>query len=183
MLRRLARCLRAFKWAAILSPLCMMGEVYMETRVPGILSQIVDKGIEVGNITVVWQQGIMLILTAVCSLVFGVFSAVFASYAGTGFARNLRHDMYHRVQTFDFLSIDKFSTPSIITRLTSDVANIQMCFQMMIRMAVRCPMMIVLASIRVFLLSPKLCLVYLIALPLAERGKTSKGSGMFFYCT
>ena len=165
MIGKLARSLREFTLAAVLSPICMMGEVYMETRVPGILSQIVDKGIEVGNITVVWQQGLMLILTALCSLVFGVFSAVFASYAGTGFARNLRHDMYHRVQTFDFYNIDKFSTASIVTRLTSDVANLQMTFQMLIRMAVRCPMMVLFASINVYNLSPRLFVVYLIALP------------------
>ena len=170
MFKRLARSIREYKWPAIASPLCMMGEVYMEVRIPGIIAQLVDYGIEAGNISVVWQQGIMLILSALCSLLFGVGSAVFASYAATGFSRNLRHDMYNRVQTFDFGNIDRFSTASIITRLTSDVANIQMCFQMMIRMAVRCPMMVILASFRVYRLSPKLCTVYLIALPLLATG-------------
>ena len=170
MIGKLARSLRQFTLAAILSPLCMMGEVYMETRIPGILAQIVDNGIYMSNLNVVWQQGLMLILTAVCSLIFGVFSAVFASYAATGFSRNLRHDMYYRVQTFDFYNIDKFSTASIITRLTSDVANLQMTFQMLIRMAVRCPMMVLFASINVYKLSPKLFLVYLIALPLLCLG-------------
>ena len=143
----------------------MMGEVYMETRVPGILGKIVDFGITPGNMAAVWQYGLLLILTSLGSLTFGVFSAVFASSAGTGFARNLRHDMYHRVQTFDFYNIDKFSTASIVTRLTSDVANLQMTFQMLIRMAVRCPMMVVFASINVYKLSPKLFMVYAIALP------------------
>ena len=166
MIKTLARSIRENIWPALLSPLCMIGEVYMEVRIPSIISVIVDMGITAQNMTVIWQQGLMLVLTALCSLVFGVGSAVFAARAATGFSRNLRHDMYYRVQTFDFANIDKFSTSSIITRLTSDVANIQMCFQMMIRMAVRCPMMIVLASVRVFRLSPKLCLVYLIALPL-----------------
>ncbi len=170
MIGKLARSLRQFTLAAILSPLCMMGEVYMETRIPGILAQIVDNGIYMSNLNVVWQQGLMLILTSVCSLIFGVFSAVFASYAATGFSRNLRHDMYYRVQTFDFYNIDKFSTASIITRLTSDVANLQMTFQMLIRMAVRCPMMVLFASINVYKLSPKLFLVYLIALPLLCLG-------------
>ena len=170
MLKRLSRSLREFTLAAILSPLCMMGEVYMEVRVPGILAQIVDQGINLGNMSVVWQQGLMLILTAVCSLIFGVFSAVFASYAATGFSRNLRHDMYHKVQTFDFYNIDKFSTASIVTRLTSDVANLQMTFQMLIRMAVRCPMMVLFASINVYKLSPRLFTVYLIALPLLCLG-------------
>ena len=170
MIGRLARSLREFTLAAILSPLCMMGEVYMEVRIPGILTKIVDLGIEAGNITVVWQQGLLLILTAICSLTFGVFSAVFASYAATGFSRNLRHDMYHKVQTFDFYNIDKFSTASIVTRLTSDVANLQMTFQMLIRMAVRCPMMVLFASINVFKLSPRLFAVYAIALPLLSLG-------------
>lgn len=166
MLKTLAKSIRQYIGAALLSPLCMMGEVYMEVRIPGIISTIVDFGISQSNMTVVWQQGLNLVLSALCSLIFGIASAFFAAYAGTGFARNLRHDMYYKVQTFDFANIDKFSTASIITRLTSDVAHIQMFFQMMIRMAVRCPMMVVLASIRVFRLSPKLCLVYLIALPL-----------------
>ena len=170
MIGRLARSLREFTLTAILSPLCMMGEVYMEVRVPGILAKIVDLGIRQGNITVVWQQGLMLILTAICSLIFGVFSAIFASYAATGFSRNLRHDMYYKVQTFDFYNIDKFSTASIVTRLTSDVANLQMTFQMLIRMAVRCPMMVLFAAIEVYQLSPRLFVVYAIALPLLAVG-------------
>ncbi len=170
MIGRLLKSVRQYWFAALLSPLCMIGEVYMEVRIPGIISTIVDSGIEVGNIEVVWQQGLMLVLSALCSLVFGVGSAVFAAYGATGFSKNLRQDMYYRVQTFDFYNIDKFSTASIITRLTSDVANIQMCFQMMIRMAVRCPMMVVLASINVYNLSPKLCMVYLVALPLMAFG-------------
>ncbi len=170
MIKTLARSVRENVWAALLSPLCMVGEVYMEVRIPTIIATIVDQGITPGNMSVIWQQGLLLVLTALCSLVFGVGSAVFAARAATGFSRNLRHDMYYRVQTFDFGNIDKFSTSSIITRLTSDVANIQMCFQMMIRMAVRCPMMVVLASIRVFRLSPKLCLVYVITLPLLAVG-------------
>ena len=170
MLKTLAKSVRQYIWAALMSPICMIGEVYMEVRIPGIITKIVDLGITPGNIDVVWIQGAMLVLSALCSLVFGVGSAVFAAYAATGFSRNLRHDMYYRVQSFDFYNIDKLSTASIVTRLTADVANIQMCFQMMIRMAVRCPMMIILASIRVFKLSPKLCMVYLVALPLMTVG-------------
>ena len=170
MLLRLARCVREFKWAALLSPLCMIGEVYMEVRIPGIIAAIVDYGIKPGDMSVVAIQGLWLVLSALCGLGFGVLSAVFAAQAATGFARNLRHDMYHKVQTFDFHNIDKFSTSSIVTRLTTDVANLQMTFQMMIRMAIRCPMMIILAGIKVFQLSPKLFVVYGIALPLLGVG-------------
>ena len=118
----------------------------------------------------VWKYGALLVFYALCSLAFGVASAVAASYAGTGFARNLRHDMYYKVQTYDFSNIDKFSTSSIVTRLTSDVATIQMTFQMMIRMAIRCPMMIILATTKAFSISPKLCVVYCIVLPLLAFG-------------
>ena len=166
MIKRLLSCLRQYKLSAILSPLCMIGEVYMEVRIPGILATLVDKGIELGNMDVVWQQGIYLVITALCSLCFGVLSAIFAAHAATGFARNLRRDMYYKVQAFDFYNIDKFSTSSIVTRLTTDVANLQMTFQMLIRMAVRCPMMIILAMIQVLQISPKLCLIYLVALPI-----------------
>ena len=170
MIGKLARSVREFKWAALMSPLCMIGEVYMETRIPGVLGKIVDFGVEAGNMNAVLQYGLLLVVFALCSLTFGVLSAVFASYAATGFARNLRHDMYHHVQTYDFSNIDKFSTASIITRLTSDVASIQMCFQMMIRMAVRCPMMLIMATINAYTISPKLCIVYCIVLPLLAAG-------------
>ena len=170
MLRRLARSIREFTPAAILSPLCMIGEVAMEVQIPSVMSKLVDLGVETGNMQVVLQYGVLLVLYALCSLAFGVGSAFFASYAATGFARNLRHDMYHKVQTFDFSNIDKFSTSSIVTRLTSDVANLQMCFQMMIRMAIRCPMMLILATSKAYTISPKLCLVYCIVLPLLGMG-------------
>ena len=170
MIKRLLRCIREFKWAAILSPLCMVGEVYMEVKIPLVLARIVDLGVEMSNMGAVVKYGLVLVLYALCSLTFGVASAFFASYAATGFARNLRHDMYYNVQTFDFSNIDKFSTSSIVTRLTSDVANLQMAFQMMIRMAIRCPMMLILATTNAFSISPRLCLVYCVVLPLLGVG-------------
>ena len=170
MIRRLLRCIREYKWATILSPLCMIGEVYMEVKIPLVLSKIVDLGVEMSDMGAVVQYGLVLVLYALCSLAFGVASAFFASYAATGFARNLRHDMYYNVQTFDFSNIDKFSTSSIVTRLTSDVANLQMGFQMLIRMAIRCPMMLILATTNAFSISPRLCLVYCVALPLLGLG-------------
>jgi len=170
MIGKLARSLREFKWAALLSPLFMIGEVYMETKIPTVLSSIVDRGVDAGDMSAVVKYGLILVVCAICSLLCGVLSAICASYAGTGFARNLRRDMYHNVQTFDFSNIDKFSSASIVTRLTSDVARIQMTFQMMIRMAVRCPMMLILATVNAFSISPKLCIVYCVAMPLLAFG-------------
>ncbi len=170
MIKRLARCIREFKWAALLSPLCMVGEVYMEVQIPLVLEKIVDLGVEMADISAVWKYGALLICYALCSLAFGVASAVAASYAATGFSRNLRHDMYHKVQTYDFSNIDKFSTSSIVTRLTSDVATIQMTFQMMIRMGIRCPMMLILATAKAFSISPRMCIVYCVVLPLLAVG-------------
>ena len=170
MIKRLARCIREYKWSAILSPLCMVGEVYMEVQIPMVLAKIVDRGVECSDMGAVVRYGLILVLYALFSLAFGVASAFFASHAATGFARNLRHDMFYKVQTFDFSNIDKFSTSSIVTRLTSDVANIQMAFQMMIRMAIRCPMMLILATSNAYSISPRLCLVYCVALPLLGVG-------------
>ena len=170
MIKTLGKSIREYKWAALLSPLCMVGEVYMETKIPRVLSQIVDQGVTPGDMGAVFGNGLLLVLFSILSLCFGVASAYFASSAGTGFAKNLRHDMFYRVQNFDFANIDKFSTASIITRVTSDVATLQMCFQMLIRMAIRCPMMLILAATNAFTISPKLCLIYGIALPILGCG-------------
>ena len=166
MIKRLARCVREYKWAAMLSPLCMIGEVTMEVLIPLVMAKLYDYGIVLQDMTVVVQQSLILMLCAVASLGFGSASAVFAAKAGTGFAKNLRHDMYYHVQEFSFSNIDKFSTASIVTRLTSDVANIQMAFQMMIRMAIRCPMMLILALISAMRISVKLSLIYCVAIPI-----------------
>lgn len=166
MLRRLARCVRENTLSAILSPICMIGEVVMEVLIPLVMAKLIDDGIQMGNIGLVARQGGLLALCALCSLLCGSLSAIFGTHAATGFSRNLRHDMYYKVQTFDFSNIDKFSTSSIVTRLTTDVANLQMAFQMMIRIAIRCLMMLVLASVMAFRISPKLCLVYCVVLPL-----------------
>jgi len=170
MIKKLAQSIREYKWAALGSPVCMVGEVTMEVLIPLVMKDLIDKGISAGNMTVVWQQGLLLALCALCSLCFGVASAFFASYASTGFARNLRHDMFNRVQTFDFSNIDKLSTYSIVTRLTSDVAMLQMAFQMCIRMIFRTPVMLVMALVMAFRISPKLSIIYCIVLPLLASG-------------
>ena len=166
MIKTLARSVREYKLPALLSPVCMVGEVAMEVLIPLVMAKLYDFGIEQQNMAVVVQQSVLLMLLAVISLGFGCASADLASKAATGFAKNLRHDMYYRVQEFSFSNIDKFSGSSIVTRLTSDVANIQMAFQMMIRMAIRCPVMLVLALFSAARISLKLSLIYCVALPL-----------------
>ena len=165
MIRRLARCIREYKWAAMLSPACMVGEVAMEVLIPLVMADLYDYGVVLQDMQVVVSKSILLVCCAIASLCFGVASAIFASKAGTGFAKNLRHDMFYNVQKFSFSNIDKFSSASIVTRLTSDVANLQMTFQMMIRMAIRCPMMLILAMISALKISPRLARVYFYVLP------------------
>ena len=165
MIKRLARCIREYKWAALLSPLCMAGEVAMEVLIPLVMADLYDYGVELQDMNVIVTKSIHLVLCALASLCFGVLSAVFASRAGTGFAKNLRHDMFYKVQKFSFANIDKFSSASIVTRLTSDVANLQMTFQMLIRMAIRCPMMLILALISALRISTKLSTIYLQVMP------------------
>ena len=134
MIKTLLRSVREYKWAALLSPLCMVGEVTMEVLIPLVMADLYDYGVTLQNMEVVVIRSIQLVICALASLSFGIASATFASKAATGFAKNLRHDMFYRVQKFSFSNIDKFSSASIVTRLTSDVANLQMTFQMMIRM-------------------------------------------------
>ena len=165
MILRLARCIREYKWATILSPLCMVGEVTMEVLIPLVMASLYDYGVSLQDMQVVTTRSVQLVICALLSLAFGVLSAIFAARAGTGFAKNLRQDMFYRVQRFSFSNIDKFSSASIVTRLTSDVANLQMTFQMTIRMAVRCPMMLIMAMIMAFRLSPSLATIYLCVMP------------------
>ena len=166
MILRLARCIREYWWATLLSPLCMIGEVAMEVTIPLVMKELYDQGIALQNMQVIGQKSLELVLLALLSLMFGVASAIFASRAGTGFAKNLRHDMFYRVQKFSFANIDKFSSASIVTRLTSDVANLQMTFQMLIRMAIRCPVMLIMALIYAWTLCPELAKIYLFVMPI-----------------
>ena len=170
MIRRLARSIREYKWAALGSPLCMIGEVTMEVLIPLVMKDLYDYGVAMQDMHIIITRSIQLVLCAVCSLCFGIASAVFASKAATGFAKNLRHDMFYRVQKFSFSNIDKFSSASIVTRLTSDVAQLQMTFQMMIRMTIRCVMMLVLALVMALQISPQLSTIYLQVMPVLAIG-------------
>ena len=165
MIFRLARCIREYKLPTILSPLCMAGEVIMELLIPLVMADLYDYGVTTGDMNIIVEKSLLLGICALLSLMFGVASAIFASKAATGFARNLRQDMFYRVQRFSFSNIDKFSSASIVTRLTSDVANLQMTFQMMIRMTIRCVLLLVLALVMAVRISLRLSSVYLVVMP------------------
>ena len=170
MIKRLAKCVREYKRDSILTPAFVVGEVIMEVMIPLLMAELIDNGIEKGEMSYVVKMGIALLISAVISMIFGVAAGVICSKASAGFAKNLRHDMYYNVQKFSFSNIDKFSTASIVTRLTTDVNNVQMAFMMIIRMAVRSPMMLVFSFSAVLTISPKLALVFLVVIPILAAG-------------
>lgn len=170
MLKRLASCIRQYKKDSVLAPVYMVIEVAAEILIPFLMADLIDKGISAGNMDYIWKMGSILVLISFLSLAFGVLSGVYAARASAGFARNLRKDMYYNVQTFSFSNIDKFSTASIVTRLTTDVTNVQNAFQMIIRMAVRSPIMLILALVMSFSINASLSLVFLAAIPILGLG-------------
>lgn len=170
MIKRLAKCVREYKKPAILTPVFVSLEVIMEVIIPLLMADLIDKGIEAGNMNEIVRIGIALVVIAILSLIFGALAGGFAAKASTGFACNLRHDMYYNVQNFSFKNIDKFSTSSIITRLTTDVTNVQNSFQMITRIAVRCPLMLIFSLIMAFSINRQVSLVFLCAIPILALG-------------
>lgn len=163
MLKTLASHIREFKAPSILTPIAMVIEVIMEMVIPLMMASIIDDGIEVGNLDHVIQIGLFMVLAAVVGLSAGLLGGIFASKASTGFARNLRKAMYENIQTFAFSNIDKFSTAGLVTRMTTDVTNLQNAYQMLLRMCFRAPFSIIIAMFMAFFISPKLASIYLIA--------------------
>ena len=170
MIKKLAASIREFKKETILTPTTMVLEVVMEMIIPLLMAKLIDNGIDAGNMPYILQMGLVLVVCCVLSLAFGVLGGRFAATASAGFARNLRMDLYHRVQDFSFANIDKFSTSSLITRLTTDVTNIQNAFQMIIRIAVRAPMTLIIAAVMAASISPRLSTVYLCFIPVLALG-------------
>ncbi|MBE6883603.1 MAG: ABC transporter ATP-binding protein [Ruminococcaceae bacterium] len=170
MIKKLAKSIRGYWGATVATPLVMIGEVAMETTIPLVIAAIIDDGIKKGSIDTVWKYGILMVAMAIVSLIFGALGGWSASYASAGFAKNLRGRLFNKVQDFSFANIDRFSTPSLITRLTTDVNNVSQTFQMMIRMMIRSPMMFVIATIMAVNVNAKLATVFLIAIPLLVIG-------------
>ena len=174
--KQLSKSVREYKRDAILTPVFVIGEVAMDVVIPMLISNLIDYGITPGNMDYIYTVGFQLVVACLVALALGVLSGRHAAKASAGFAKNLRKDMYYNVQNFAFSNIDKFSTPSIITRMTTDVTNVQMAFQMVLRVAVRSPIMLISALFMAFRLGGKMAMVYLIVIPVL-------GFGLYFIST
>jgi ATP-binding cassette subfamily B protein len=170
MIKKLAGSIREFKVPAILTPLLVVVEVFFEVIIPFLMADLIDNGIERSDMDHVAFMGGLLIVLSLIAMLLGAAAGSVAAKASTGFARNLRKDMFYNVQTFSFANIDKFSTSSLVTRMTTDVMNVQNAFQMIIRMAVRSPVLLVMSFIAAFSTAPKLALIFLLSIPILAAG-------------
>ena len=161
MIKTLAKYIGQYKKASILTPCCMVLEVLMEVLIPFVTAAIIDKGIEAGDMQKILIYGGLMVLMALLSLCFGVLGGKYGAEASTGFACNLREAMYENIQTFSFSNIDKFSTAGLVTRMTTDVSNVQMAYQMILRIAVRSPMTLVISIIMCFVINVRLSCIFL----------------------
>lgn len=163
MIKTLLAHVKEFKKDSLLTPFFMILEVIMETLIPLSMASIIDKGVETGDIGHIFRMGVLMAFLALMALFAGIMGGKYGARASTGFARNLRKAMYENIQTFSFSNIDKFSTAGLITRLTTDVTNLQNAYQMILRMCTRSPFNMLCAMIMAFIVSPKLASIYLIA--------------------
>lgn len=162
MLKTLGRETKGFRLVSILTPICMIGEVIMEMIIPKLMATIVDDGVTAGNMDVIYSVGAKMLVAALIGLLVGILGAMFGSHAATGFARNLRRGMFRNIQTFSFANIDKYSTAGLVTRMTTDVTNIQNAYQMLLRMAIRAPASMIVALVMSFTINAELASVYLV---------------------
>ncbi|MBQ9960402.1 MAG: ABC transporter ATP-binding protein [Firmicutes bacterium] len=170
MIKKLFAYAGEYKKFAIATPFLVAGEVILEILIPLIMAELIDKGIDAGNMNLIVKYGVMLVVFAMVALFFGVASGRTAALGSTGFAKNLRGAMFEHVQDYSFANIDKFSTGSIVTRLTTDVSNVQMAFQMTTRMAMRAPMVLIFALVAAFRIDTQLSLIFLGVIPFLAIG-------------
>ena len=170
MIKKLTKSIREYKKDAILTPIFVAVEVILEVIIPLLMANLIDDGVYNGDMNMVYKIGVELIICAILSLIFGMLSGISAAKASAGFSKNLREDLYKKVQEFSFYNIDKFSTSSLVTRLTTDISNVQMAFQMIIRIAVRSPLMLFSSLFFAISISPKLSLIFLILIPIIGLG-------------
>ncbi len=170
MIKKLARCVGEYKKESILAPVLVTLEVVMEVLIPLLMVKLIDRGINQGDMKVILRYGMILIFMGMLSMCFGVGSGWFAANASAGFSKNLRRSMFYKVQDYSFTNIDRFSSASIVTRLTTDVTNVQNAFQMIIRVAVRAPIMMIFSLIMAFSINRRLSLIFLVVIPFLGTG-------------
>lgn len=170
MIKKLAASIRQYKKDSIITPIYVILEAVMDVVIPILMANLIDYGIDEKNMSYVMIMGAVLLFCAILALVFGAFAGRSAAIASSGLARNLRHDMYYKVQEFSFSNIDKFSTASIVTRLTTDVTNLQNAYQMILRLAIRSPAMLIFCLIVSFHINAQLSMVFLFAIPILGIG-------------
>lgn len=170
MIKQLSGSVRQYKKDSILAPVFVTFEVILEVLIPLMMADLIDYGINVGDMGYVVKTGLILVVFCMISLFCGAMSGKFAASASAGFAANLRQDMYYKVQEYSFKNIDKFSTASIVTRLTTDITNVQMAYMMLIRVAVRAPIMLICAFFAVLSINGKIALIYLCVIPVLGIG-------------
>ncbi len=170
MIKRLSACIREYKRDTILSPIYVTLEVVMDVLIPLLMAKLIDNGVDKGDLSYIVKMGLILVVCCIVSLTFGALSGRSAAIASAGFGKNLRHDLYHHVQDFSFTNIDNFSTASLVTRMTTDVTNVQNSFQMLIRIAVRCPIMLIFALVMAFQINASLAWIFLVVLPILAVG-------------
>ena len=166
MIKKILQSVREYKLGSILTVVFISLEVILDVLIPVLMTKIIDVGINEHDLNVVLLIGGFLVLVALFSLIFGWLSGRFAAIASSGFAKNLRHDMYYKIQDYSFENIEKFSSSSLVTRLTTDVNNVQMTYQMLIRIAIRAPMMFLFSLLMVFTIHAKLAFIFLIVAPI-----------------
>lgn len=165
MFKKLAKYVKEYKKATILTPVFVVLEVVMEVIIPLLMARIIDVGIQNGDVHYILEMGVLLIIAAILSLTFGMLSGRYAAKASAGYAKNLRKAMFYKIQDYAFENIDKFSTSSLITRMTTDVTNVQMAFQMIIRILVRGPIMMIFALLMVLSISTQISIIFFVAIP------------------
>lgn len=172
ILSTLASEIKQYRLTALLTPIFVILEVLMEVLIPFVIADLIDKGVELGNYDVIIELGIVLIILALLALVFGILAGRTSAVASAGFAKNLRRAVFSNVQKFSFANIDKYSAPSLITRLTTDVTNIQNSFMMIIRVAIRSPVMFLASFIMVLIIKPEMALIFAAVVPILGIGVT-----------
>ncbi len=170
MIKKLARSVREFKLVTILSPLFMLGEAVAETLIPFISAKLIESIQNGCDVNTIVRFGLVLVLMAFVSLAFGGFGGLVSAKASGGFARNLRHDLYYKIQSFSFENIDKFSSTSLVTRLTTDVANVQMAFMVIIRLAIRAPLMFIFSIVMAYIMGGSLATMFVLVIPVLLFG-------------